>query len=422
MSILHKLATFTSLKIYSIPGMLNKKIIFLLPLILICICATGQLTQSGKSGFNSIVSELEAELQKDITDDTLAGSISIAIVHKNQIIWSKAFGYADKDNKTPADTSTIYRIASLTKSFTAMAMMQLVEKGVLKLSDPVESYLPEIKNLKGYHEANKITFFQLATHTSGLEREPHLENASKGTIQTWESKVLECIPTTSVKTTPGKKYNYSNIGYAILGLALERAAKKPYMTLITDNIFAPLQMDNSFFIVPSDKMGKLAKGLVINSSGRLTLESSSSAYGYGLPAGGIYSTPDDLLKFVMANMGFPPLCNVDNRELMQKGVKPPLPFLKMSGIRVLSIFLFGEPKKIVRIALHSKYGIGLSVCRYKDMYIIEHSGLVPGYSSKFSFDKKSQYGVAVLRNYTSGKTNLDLLSIDLLSKLKSLKD
>lgn len=397
-----------------------RKSIFTLILVLVCIYLKAQLNETNKSILNSIENELEAKLKKDLAGDTLDGSISIGIVHKDQIIWSKAFGYSNKENKTTADTFTIYRIASLTKPFTAVAMMQLVEKGVLKLDDPVEIYLPEIKNLNGYSETHKITFFQLATHTSGLEREPSLKDTLKYKPPDWESSVLHCIPATLVKTTPGKRYNYSNIGYAILGLALERAAKKPYTALVTENIFGTLQMGNSYFIVPSARMEKLARGLVINADGKVKQIASPSAHDYKLPAGGIYSTANDILKFLMANMGFYNLCNENNRALMQTGVMPPLPYFKMVGIKVLSIFLFGESKKIVRIALHSKYGMGFSVCHYKGMKIVEHSGLLNGYSSQFSFDKKSQYGVVLLRNYSSGKTALQLLSFELLSKLRRL--
>lgn len=398
----------------------NKQIILLLLFGSICFCTNGQQIKSPKNSFNSIVSEIEGKLKKDIADDTLGGSISIAIVHKDQILWSKAFGYADKENKVLADSSTIYRIASLTKSFTAMLMMQLAEHGLLALDDPVELYLPEIKKIKGYSKKNKITFFQLATHTAGLEREPELQNAGTGNIQNWETKVLECIPATSIKTTPGKKYNYSNIGYSILGLALERVAKKPYITLINENIFEPLEMDHSFFIVPSNAMDKLAKGLVINSSGKLQEEATPSAHGYGIPAGGIYSTTGDLSKFLMANMGFYSLCTADSRAVLQTGVKPPLTFFKRIGVGALSVFLGGKNKEIVRVALHSKYGMGLSVYKYKGTTIIEHAGLVPGYSSQFAFDKNSQYAVVLLRNYPQGKTDLHLFSLELLSKLKKL--
>src|SRR5688572_9738629 len=99
---------------------------------------------------DSIVSVLEEQLQKDLLADSIEGSMSVAIVKDNKIIYSRAFGYSDRKTKALADTSTIYRTGSITKSFTAFLMMQLVEEGIIKLNDPVEMYLPEVKNLIGY--------------------------------------------------------------------------------------------------------------------------------------------------------------------------------------------------------------------------------------------------------------------------------
>ena len=294
----------------------GSRIVFLtVGLAFICIFVKAQQITSPENSFTSFINGLETKLQKDIADDSIGGSISVAIIHKNQIIWSKAFGYADRENKIYADTSTIYRIASLTKPFTATLMMQLVDKGVLKLDDPVEIYLPEIKKLKGYSEDRKITFFQLGTHTAGLEREPELEDSREGAFENWQNNVLECIPATAIKTTPGKNYKYSNIGYAILGLALERAAKEPYTKLITENIFMPLQMENSTFIITPSRKTNLAKGLTMD-SGKVKQLMPLSTHGYGVPAGGIYSTANDLTKFLMANMGFYSLCTDDSRALM----------------------------------------------------------------------------------------------------------
>ena len=110
----------------------------------------------------TIISEFEKELESDLTKDSIDGSISAAIVSGDRIIWSKAFGYADRENKILADTTTIYRAGSISKSFTAFLMMQLVDEEIIKLTDPVELYLPEIRRLHGYSDSTRITFLQLA--------------------------------------------------------------------------------------------------------------------------------------------------------------------------------------------------------------------------------------------------------------------
>lgn len=148
----------------------------------LCNLAIGQTATRA-----AILNDFQNKMQQGLTQ---GGSITVAIADKDRLIWAKAFGFSDQDAKVQADTSTIYRIGSITKSFTATVMMKLVEQGVVKLDDPVELYLPEIKNAKGYREDKKITLRQLASHTSGLERDPEGKGAAGGEMAQWEARVL----------------------------------------------------------------------------------------------------------------------------------------------------------------------------------------------------------------------------------------
>src|SRR5690242_10731476 len=118
-----------------------------------------------------IIDAFENQLEKDVQDDNINGSISAAIVRKNEIIWSKTFGPSNIKGYSVADANTIYRIGSVTKSFTAFLMVLLVQDGILELDSCVENYLPEIRGVEGYSDATRITFRQLASHTAGLIRE-----------------------------------------------------------------------------------------------------------------------------------------------------------------------------------------------------------------------------------------------------------
>ncbi|HVU58132.1 MAG TPA: serine hydrolase domain-containing protein [Puia sp.] len=344
------------------------------------------------------MSEFDHTIQKYIQSDSTQQSISFAVMHKDRILWSKAFGYADKENNIKADTSTIYRIGSVSKSFTSFLMMQLVEKGLLKLNDPVESFLPEIKNLKGYSDSTKITFLQLATHTSGLEREPELAGAADGPIASWEEKVLAAIPATAFGSRPGTKFSYSNIGYAILGLALSRAAGKPFITLMEENIFIPLQMNNTYYVVPQEKFTKLAKGRS-KAFGQVDLATPQREHlgrGYKVPNGGIYSTPNDLSKFIMAELGVYPLLNANARATIQTGKLP--------------------------AAGEAKYGLGLYIYELDNKIMIHHSGSVAGYTAEMDFEKNSKYGVAIMCNYNTMGEMLGFYAQQLLEQLSALDD
>jgi CubicO group peptidase (beta-lactamase class C family) len=110
----------------------------------------------------------------------------------------KSYGYADVEKKIPATKDLVFPIASITKQFTGLMLEQLVEQGKVRLSDPVEKYLPEVKKLHNPLSTSPITLIQLATHTSGLDREPDDEQMLyiKGSVCEWENKLIATIPLT----------------------------------------------------------------------------------------------------------------------------------------------------------------------------------------------------------------------------------
>jgi CubicO group peptidase (beta-lactamase class C family) len=351
----------------------------------------------GSSRDSSVITQFANQLSSDIKKDDVHGNISAAIIKNGKVIWAGTFGYKTRNNDIDADTNTIYRIGSITKTFTAVILMQLAEERKVKLDDPVEKYLPEIKSLKGYSDKTIITLRQLVSHTSGLKREPDIQGASLGPVDQWESKLLSSIPYTSFISNPGTSFQYSNIGFAILGLTLERASGVPYTQMVQQRIFIPLHMDNTFFSVPENKMVELAEGFVSykeNLNEKINESSSSQGAidntlgGYTVPCGGIYSTSLDLAKFVIALMGKTPL--LEPESLLEMQVTPP------GG---------------------SNYGLGLILSRYKKLDFIGHGGLVQGYIAQFSIEKNNVYAAILLRNYNSGKTNLALGSRKLLNKL-----
>jgi len=345
------------------------------------------------SDLQTIISEFGNKIKKDVEDDNVKGSISAVIVKEDQIIWSGAYGSSDIDNKTKADSTTIYRTGSISKSFTAFLMMQLVEEGTIKLNDPIEIYLPEIKELKGYSNSTRITFQHLASHTSGLIREPKLENAASGPMEDWEIKILQSIPKTSFKSKPGEHFSYSNIGFGILGFALSRAANKSFIELVEEKIFKPLNMSSSFFIVPEDKMVDLAKGMRYQSIGEINSQSKLEhvGRGYKVPNGGIYLTPNDLAKFIVSNMGRMEILTQKNLSTMQSNQTP-----------------------------DGNYGLGFFLYQDGSISTVGHGGSVAGYNCSLLFEKESQYGVILMRNYNLGNTDLNASSFALIRKLKTL--
>jgi CubicO group peptidase (beta-lactamase class C family) len=378
--------------------MMKKKSLFIVFMLFYALMAPYQNCIGQESSRDSnIITEFSKHLSRDTKKDNVHGSISVAIIKNNTVIWAGAFGYATRNKDITADTGSIYRIGSITKTFTATILMQLVEEGKVKLDDPVEKYVPEIKSLKGYSDKTIITLRQLASHTSGLQREPGMPGASLGPVDQWESKLLSCIPYTSFNSSPGTRYLYSNIGYALLGLTIERASGIPYIQMVQQRIFTPLHMDNTFFSIPENKKAELAEGIdnskkklrnKTNKSPSLNGVLNSTLGGYTVPCGGIYSTSIDLAKFIIALMGKTPLLSPESLREMQ---------VSAPGARY--------------------YGLGLMFARYRELDFIGHGGNVRGYHAQFSIEQHNVYAAILLRNYNRGKTNLALGSRKLLYKL-----
>ena len=349
------------------------------------------------TAFVSAIARFEAQIAQDVAKDSIGG-ITAGVVVGNNVVWKRGFGWADVANRIPADGGTIYRIGSISKSFTAMLMMQLAHKGVLRLDDPVERYLPEIKNLTNVpSNARPITLRQLATHTSGLALEPKLPDAAAGPIAGWEEKILASIPTIPFVASPGEKFSYSNVGYGILGLAISRAAKRPFMELVKEFIFDPLGVENTAYIVTSAMQSYLAAGYSNEDPAKIDAEKPAREHagrGYKVPNGGIYSNIDDLALFMQAQAEAlnTRILSEENRQEMQR-------------------IQTSESQK-------TGYGLGFSVSiTDAGVKMVGHGGSVAGYSAYLVFDPDSKIGVILLRNYNRGSTNLGQAAKMLLSQL-----
>ncbi|WP_178984693.1 serine hydrolase domain-containing protein [Winogradskyella helgolandensis] len=345
--------------------------------------------ENGKQSKKEIIENFTELVKSDVKDDNIDGSFSLAIIHKDSTLALKSYGNAD--------LNTIFRIGSISKSFAGFLMIQLQQEGNLNINDPVEKYLPEIKSLVGYDKHPPITLKQLATHTSGLDRESRSrdENVRFGNINEWENNLIKAIPETSFRSKPGETFGYSNIGFAILGLTLSKIADKSYIELVQDKIFRPLEMNNTYFEVPENQKENLAKGMAGGPTAELDFErpkNEQKQVGYRIPNGGIYSTPSDMAKFMKACMGYSNLLNENNIILLQTTQTP-------------------------TTRLRSNYSFGFDLYSDKGINTVGHAGSNAGYTAHFEYEKDSEYGVILMRNYNFGNTNLDLRSNSLLRKL-----
>ncbi len=336
--------------------------------------------------FEAAIAEFDAEVARGVAEDA-AGCVSVAVFVGDRVIWTKGYGWADIENGIACTESTIGRTGSISKSFTAVLMMQLVERGIFALDDRVAEYLPDLEKLADPPAGSApITFRMLASHTSGLIREPNLEGAASGSIYRWEEKILESILHTSFKTAPGTEYSYSNIGFGILGLASSRAAGVPFMRLMEEQIFKPLGMTSSTFIINTPELAeRLSVGYEREASGAVSAEQATREHfgrGYKVPNGGIYSTVGDLARFAAALMG-------------------------ESRVQILSAESRAEV--FTPQAPAAYYGLGFDIREENGMKLAGHGGSVAGYNAYLVFDLNSKVGVAMLRTTGYNPPTRDLL-------------
>jgi len=244
----------------------------------------------------AILSEIEADAEKARLEAKIVG-LSIVIVHDQDVLLAKGFGYADLEKKIPADPQTVYRAGSVTKLFTALMLMQLRDAGKLHLDDPIEKYLPEFKIKSRFQDARPATFRQVAAHYSGLPKEPPMAH---------EHQILEKFPSVEEQLKSLKdiemivpamtQYSYSNLGYNIMGLALSRIAKQPYEEYVASDILKPLGMKQSGFALTAQMKRHFAVGY---KSARPDGTHERSSYPeYGMASGMLYSNVNDLAKFL----------------------------------------------------------------------------------------------------------------------------
>ena len=233
---------------------------------------------------------------------TKAPALSVAIVMDNRSSWSKGFGLTDVENSVPARSDSAYRLASIAKSITAIAVMQLVERGKIDLNSSVNKYCPAYPEKQALRDAPDkqfaITVYQLLVHQSGVR---HNKPDEVLTTKHYNSinDAVNSFKDDALVVEPGTRYSYTTPGYTLLGCAIEGASGMSYIDYVRENIFKTAGMtrtfvDDVYAIIPHRARGyrKTEKGEIINAP----LHDTSIK----VPGGGLVTTAEDLAKFAIA--------------------------------------------------------------------------------------------------------------------------
>jgi len=298
-------------------------------------------------------------------------ALSIALVDNGTIVWARGFGQADSATHVPATAETVYRVGSVSKLFTDIGIMQLVEQKRVDLDAPVTRYLTD------FHPANPfgtpITIRELTSHRSGLVREPPVGNYFDTTSPSLTATVTSLDSTTLVYP-PATHAKYSNAGIATVGLVLERVGRQPFASYLSDHVLAPLGMSESAFELTPALEHRLATGYMWTYDGR-----RFQAPGFQLgesPAGSLYTTVTDLCRFMSA---------------MFAGGKG----AQGSVLRPNTIESMWTPQ-FVRRGERTGFGIGFRVDTMDGHRVVGHGGAIYGFATEAMMLPDDHLGVAVV--------------------------
>ena len=241
-----------------------------------------------------VATRLTNFIEYEMADKALP-AVSIVLVDDQDVVWAQGFGYADPADSVRATAGTVYRVGSVSKLFTDLAVMQLVERGELGLDVPLREYIPEFH--PGAGAGGSLTLRQLTSHRAGLVREPpeghYFDDTGPSLVATVAS-----LNDTELVYPPETRTKYSNAGIAVVGYVLERLKQEPFPDYLARAVLAPLGMGHSSFQPDPTIVADLARAYMWSYDGRV-FEAPTFQLGMA-PAGSMYAPVTDLGKFMSA--------------------------------------------------------------------------------------------------------------------------
>ena len=302
--------------------------------------------------------------------DPQGPGIAVAVAQDGTSLHCKGYGFANLEWSNPVTTDTVFRLASLTKPFTATAILLLVERGKLSLSDPITRYLPDAPE-----SWRAITIERLLTHTSGLKDYKNLD----GFIRIWSRadlsprELMTLFADLPLDFEPGAQFSYTSSNYVLLGLLIEIISGMSYNEFISRHIFAPLGMDHSHYMLQGIVIPRRAAGYVHVRQGYQIAPFRSVTTSYA--SGGLGSTAEDLLTWDHALRAHRLL----SKEMRERVITPPMLANGQPGI----------------------YGLGWYVENLQGHQIAYHPGDVEGFSTLMAQFLDIPVSIIVLANVSN---------------------
>jgi CubicO group peptidase (beta-lactamase class C family) len=247
------------------------------------------------------IEAIDQAMQRFVDDGQISGAVTL-VAHQGKIKHMGAVGFSDLESQTPMKPSTLFSIASMSKPFTATAVMLLSEQGKLSVDDPVSKYLPEFANMKlkdGSAPSREVTIRDVLTHTSGLTGNQVFTGSLADHVSELATRPLEF--------EPGTRWQYSP-GLAVAGRVVEVASGQPFEVFLQERIFAPLEMTHTSFHPDEKKLNGMAKIYMPSEDGKSLVVAPNQITDFKPengpnPSGGLASNARDLYRFYQMLLG-----------------------------------------------------------------------------------------------------------------------
>lgn len=332
-------------------------------LLIVIVCQVGFAQNFDEIKLNNYFNALES-------NNRFMGSV--AVIQNGKIIYSKSIGFLDFENNIKADENTKYRIGSISKTFTSVLVLKEVEEKKIDLNQTIDKYFPTIKN------ANKITVKLLLNHRSGIHNFTDDEDyLTWNTQPKSEKEMVALITNAGSDFEPDSKSQYSNSNFVLLTYILEKSMNKTYAELLKENITRPLGLENTYLGGKINTSKNECKSYKYKGTWKTETETEISI---PLGAGGIVSTPIDLVKFSDALF--------DGKLLKKESLE-------------------------IMMTIKDQYGIGLFQIPFYDKIGYGHTGGIDGFSSIFTHFSDGNISYALISNganYNNNDISIAVLS------------
>lgn len=338
-----------------------------------------------------------------IIKQNLSG-ISLAVIKDQEIVFSNSYGIINQDKNIKTSTESVFKIASITKIFTSIAIVKLAEEDKIDLNDKIIKYIPELKNIdeNGY-DINNIKIKNLLTHTSGLPMNSDYHWDEKKLNEPISlSTVLGRIKNQKIINKPNRKFKYSNLGMTIGGILIERISGMKYHQYIEKNIFKILVMSNSSFSVEGEDNNNVAIGYTNLINKKREEHVFTNMVGkIDQPGAGAMSTINDLANFVKWH--FRVLDENDNSIISKKSLND-MQKIKWAGLPINTNPIV---MSVISFFMSKFYNYGYGYGYQTNGKFVGHSGGHYGFSSELLMDNENKIGIIILSNTSDAPLRLE---------------